>query len=81
MRGVVGRMAHHSFLAMRLKDGQQTCPRCGGQGCYWCRRTGLRQQCPQCMNQEPELITQTDGGFTCQVCECTFNSSGRLIAP
>lgn len=67
-------------LAMRLKDGQQVCPRCQGYGCYWCRRTGFRHQCPRCMNQEPELITEQDEGFVCKVCDCSFGPSGSVIS-
>ena len=65
---------------MRLKDGFQVCPKCGGQGCYWCRRTGYMTQCPQCMNIEHELTKKvTDSTYQCQVCDTEFDRAGRPI--
>lgn len=64
---------------MRLRDGLQTCQNCGGQGCYWCRRTGQRAQCPVCMNSEPELIHQEDEDLTCLACGSVFSPDGGIV--
>ncbi len=64
---------------MRLKDGFQPCPQCGGAGCYWCRRTGWRAQCPSCGNAEPELLTKNEDDFTCLVCSAMFEKTGHLL--
>ena len=69
-----------SFLAMRLRDGKQACPQCGGAGCYWCRKTGHRSQCPVCMNAEPELLEHRNDETKCLACESVFEPSGRLNA-
>lgn len=66
------------LLTMRLHDGTQTCENCGGQGCYWCRNTGARSQCPVCMNQEPELLSKAGEYVTCQSCGTTFDSEGQI---
>jgi len=67
-----------SSLAMRLKDGKQSCPQCVGTGCYWCRRTGSRSQCPACMNSEPELLQYEDDEINCLACGSTFEPSGQM---
>lgn len=64
---------------MRLKDGRQRCPKCGGHGCYWCRRKGYCAQCPTCTNSEPELIVKDGNEFTCHACGARFDSSGGLV--
>jgi len=65
---------------MRLKDGFQACPQCGGGGCYWCRRSGWRAQCPACCNSEPELLVKDeDSEFTCLVCNSLFEKNGQLL--
>ena len=68
------------FLPMWLKDGLQTCANCGGQGCYWCRRTGQRSQCPVCMNSEPELVQQDEESLTCLACGTIFSPDGQVVA-
>lgn len=64
---------------MRLKNGYQRCPKCEGNGCYWCRRTGHMAQCPVCGNHEPELVTKDQDVLTCKVCENKFSQSGNLL--
>lgn len=64
---------------MRLKDGFQPCPRCGGGGCYWCRQQGWQAQCPQCGNSEPELLEKNEGELTCGVCNALFEKDGSLL--
>jgi len=62
---------------MRLKDGKQQCPKCGGEKCYWCRRTGYVVQCPTCCTSEHELITKDGNEFRCAACGSRFDASGR----
>jgi hypothetical protein len=64
---------------MRLHDGLQDCPNCQGQGCYWCRKTGTRAQCPRCMNSEPEFITRKGDNVVCGVCDTEFERSGDVV--
>lgn len=65
---------------MRLKDGFQACPNCGGSGCYWCRKKGWRAQCPVCCNSEPELLVKDEeGNLSCLACNSEFEKSGHLI--
>jgi hypothetical protein len=64
---------------VRLKDGFQVCPRCGGGGCYWCRKQGWMAQCPRCGNSEPELLTKNDDEISCQACNATFEKTGELL--
>ena len=64
---------------MRLKDGQQGCPKCEGKGCYWCRKTGIVVQCPRCANSEHELVTKSGNEFTCMVCKTIFAPSGKIV--
>lgn len=64
---------------MRMKDGQQQCPKCQGHGCYWCRRTGYVVQCPTCMNSEPELLLKDANEFSCLACDARFDSSGKPV--
>jgi len=64
---------------MKLKDGYQVCPSCGGSGCYWCRHTGGRVRCPICGNEEPELLSRLAGGdLSCLSCESVFENDGRV---
>lgn len=69
----------HLFLAMRLKDGKQTCPKCQGNGCYWCRRTGWMAQCPACMNNEHELLIKDENEFSCLACGARFDEAGQIV--
>jgi len=64
---------------MRLKDGHQICPRCGGQGCYRCHRQGFLVQCPVCANSELELITKNEDRFKCGACDAVFTKAGDVI--
>ena len=64
---------------MRLKDGYQTCLKCDGDGCYWCRKSGWMAQCPVCMNSEPELISKDENEFDCLACESRFDKAGKLV--
>jgi hypothetical protein len=64
---------------MRLKDGFQACPRCGGGGCYWCRRQGWLAQCPICGNSEPELLVKNEDELSCLVCNSMFEKNGQLL--
>lgn len=64
---------------MRLQDGYQKCPKCDGQGCYWCRRRGWVAQCPACMNHEPELIIKDENEFTCGACGVRFDQAGKIL--
>jgi len=63
----------------QLHDGYQTCPGCQGQGCYWCRKTGHRAQCPRCMNVEPELIHHSGEDIRCDACGTKFDRSGKIV--
>jgi uncharacterized Zn finger protein (UPF0148 family) len=65
---------------MRLKDGYQVCPSCGGSGCYWCRKTGGRARCPRCGNEEPELLSRlADGSLSCSICGTVFENDGHVV--
>lgn len=64
---------------MRLKDGEQVCPKCQGAKCYWCRRTGKVVQCPVCMNQEHELFLKDEDEHQCLACGARFIASGELV--
>lgn len=63
-------------MSMMLRPGQQVCPRCGGQGCWSCDRTGLRTMCPQCSNSENTLITRSGDEFKCLACGYQFMKNG-----
>jgi hypothetical protein len=65
---------------MRLKDGLQACPQCGGQGCYWCRHHGWRAQCPVCCNSEPEFLVKGEDELTCLACNSVFERGGQLLS-
>lgn len=65
---------------MRLHDGIQQCPKCQGQGCYWCRKSGEMAQCPVCMNHEPELLTRIDKDVKCHACDALFDRQGALLS-
>jgi hypothetical protein len=65
---------------MRLKDGFQVCQKCGGIGCYWCRRCGWQGQCPTCCNSEPELLEKDEEGeLTCGACGTVFDKGGQVV--
>lgn len=63
---------------MRLKDGYQICPRCGGKGCYRCHRKGYLVSCPVCANSELELFTKDGNEFHCLACDARFDKSGTI---
>lgn len=66
-------------MTVRLKNGYQVCPRCGGKGCYRCHRKGYLLMCPACANSELELFSQNDNDFKCAVCGIEFHKSGALV--
>lgn len=65
-------------MSMRLKNGYQVCPRCGGKGCYRCHKAGYLLLCPACANSEPELFSKIDHHFKCLGCGIEFLKSGAL---
>ena len=62
-----------------LKDGEQQCPKCKGEGCYWCRKSGTVVRCPRCGNHEPELVGKQDEGFLCLACGDRFDHKGQPV--
>ena len=67
-------------MALGFKDGEQVCPRCKGEKCWHCRRTGTVVQCPVCANAEHELINKDGNIYSCMACESSFSSSGERIS-
>ena len=63
-----------------LKDGEQQCSKCKGEGCYWCRKSGMVVQCPRCNNHEPELVSKQDDGYLCLACGDRFDRKGQHVA-
>lgn len=67
-------------MFMSLKEGKQTCPKCQGDGCYSCQRSGAIVVCPQCRSQD-EMVTKDGNEYHCHVCGTKFSSSGEITDP
>jgi hypothetical protein len=62
-----------------FKPGYRICERCGGRGCWHCRRVGSIVMCPACHNQASDLISAEQDHYICQLCGHRFSKSGEVI--